>query len=49
MNSGKIVEEGTHDELMEMNKEYTAMVNSALLTTEDDEKKVRTPEIIHRD
>ncbi|XP_076687192.1 ATP-binding cassette sub-family C member 5-like isoform X2 [Andrena cerasifolii] len=39
MNSGKIVEEGTHDELMEINKEYTAMVNSALLTTEDGEQR----------
>lgn len=39
MNSGKIVEEGTHDELMEISTEYTAMVNSALLTTEDDEKR----------
>ncbi|XP_076234372.1 ATP-binding cassette sub-family C member 5-like [Calliopsis andreniformis] len=39
MNNGKIVEEGTHDELMHLNKEYTAMVNSALLKTKDDAKR----------
>ncbi|KZC10716.1 Multidrug resistance-associated protein 5, partial [Dufourea novaeangliae] len=39
MSNGKIIEQGTHDELMEINKEYTVMVNSSLLKTEDDGKE----------
>lgn len=31
MNSGQIVEHGTHDELIQLNKEYALMVNSAAL------------------
>ncbi|OAD53879.1 Multidrug resistance-associated protein 5, partial [Eufriesea mexicana] len=38
MHKGSIVEQGTHNELMQLNKEYAAMVNSALLKMEDDAK-----------
>lgn len=38
MHKGRIVEQGTHDELMQLNKEYATMVDSALLKTEIDSK-----------
>ncbi|XP_026672772.1 sodium leak channel non-selective protein [Ceratina calcarata] len=36
MCKGRIAEQGTHDELMQLNKEYAAMMNSALLKTKND-------------
>lgn len=39
MNKGRIVEQGTHDELMQLNREYTAMVNSTVLKMEDNSKE----------
>ncbi|XP_043795027.1 multidrug resistance-associated protein 5-like isoform X5 [Apis laboriosa] len=38
MHKGRIVEQGTHDELMQLNKEYATMVDSALLKTDIDSK-----------
>ncbi|XP_012144503.1 ATP-binding cassette sub-family C member 5 isoform X3 [Megachile rotundata] len=38
MNKGRIVEQGTHDELMHLNGEYATMVNSAVLKTENNMK-----------
>ncbi|XP_061939322.1 ATP-binding cassette sub-family C member 5 isoform X6 [Apis cerana] len=38
MHKGRIVEQGTHDELMQLNKEYATMAHSALLKTEIDSK-----------
>lgn len=35
MHKGRIVEQGTHDELIKLNREYAAMVNSALLKTKN--------------
>ena len=36
MHKGRIVEQGTHNELMQLNREYATMVNSALLKTRND-------------
>ncbi|XP_078051143.1 ATP-binding cassette sub-family C member 5-like isoform X2 [Augochlora pura] len=44
LSNGKIVEQGTHDELMQLNKEYTAMVNSTLLNTDDNTKEQSSAE-----
>ncbi|XP_043596465.1 multidrug resistance-associated protein 5-like isoform X4 [Bombus pyrosoma] len=38
MHKGRIVEQGTHDELIKLNREYAAMVNSALLKTKNSSK-----------
>lgn len=35
MHKGRIVEQGTHDELIKLNREYAAMVNSVLLKTKN--------------
>ncbi|XP_053972249.1 ATP-binding cassette sub-family C member 5-like isoform X1 [Hylaeus volcanicus] len=42
MKNGKIVEQGTHDELIQLKKEYVTMVNSALLETHGDTKEMST-------
>ncbi|XP_076163958.1 ATP-binding cassette sub-family C member 5-like isoform X3 [Ptiloglossa arizonensis] len=42
MNNGRIIEQGSHNELIQLRKEYAAMVNSALLKTEDDTKEKST-------
>ncbi|XP_043249230.1 multidrug resistance-associated protein 5-like isoform X1 [Colletes gigas] len=42
MNNGSIVEQGTHNELMQLKKEYAAMVNNALFETEDNTKEKST-------
>ncbi|XP_076278986.1 ATP-binding cassette sub-family C member 5-like isoform X3 [Lasioglossum baleicum] len=39
LSNGRIIEQGSHDELMQLNKEYTAMVHSSLLKTEDNTKE----------
>ncbi|XP_076642872.1 ATP-binding cassette sub-family C member 5-like isoform X3 [Halictus rubicundus] len=39
LSNGRIIEQGSHDELMQLNKEYTAMVHSSLLKTEDNPKE----------
>lgn len=39
MHKGRIVEQGTHDELIQLNKEYAGMVNTTLFKTEYDPKK----------
>ena len=39
MHKGRIIEQGTHNELMQLNKEYATMVNSALLKTKNDTKE----------
>lgn len=43
MNNGRIIEQGSHNELIQLRKEYAAMVNSALLKTEDDTKEYVLP------
>ncbi|KAK9296625.1 hypothetical protein QLX08_009452 [Tetragonisca angustula] len=51
MHKGRIVEQGTHNELMQLNREYATMVNSALLKTRNDtEDRISAPtEIDSRD
>jgi len=35
MNAGKIIEHGTHEELMRLDKEYASMVKNSTIATED--------------
>ncbi|KYM96485.1 Sodium leak channel non-selective protein [Cyphomyrmex costatus] len=48
MNAGKIVEHGTHEDLVQLDREYASMVKNSTIATEDNLLAVKSAEVTQR-